>query len=64
MQVVREPFSALPSGKAVAESGMTAVKEALVIAGSDKRGTIYGMFRLSELCGVSPLIYWGDVVPQ
>jgi len=45
-------------------SGLFSVKEALVIVGSDKRGTIYGMFHLSELCGVSPLIYWGDVVPQ
>ncbi len=53
IQVVSEPFA-----------DMASVKEALVIAGSDKRGTIYGMFRLSELCGVSPLIYWGDVVPQ
>ncbi len=53
MQVVSAPFGDVVS-----------VKEALVIAGSDKRGTIYGMFRLSELCGVSPLIYWGDVVPQ
>lgn len=35
----------------------------LVIAGSDKRGTIYGMFSLSEKCGVSPLVYWGDVMP-
>lgn len=40
------------------------VKELLVIAGSDKRGTIYGMFRLSELCGVSPLVYFGDAVPE
>lgn len=41
-----------------------AVKEMLVIAGSDKRGTIYGMFRLSELCGVSPLVYFGDAIPE
>lgn len=40
------------------------IKELLVIAGSDKRGTIYGMFRISELIGVSPLIYFGDAVPQ
>lgn len=33
----------------------------MVIAGSDKRGTIYGIFRLSEKFGVSPLVYWGDV---
>ena len=39
------------------------VKEALVICGSDKRGTIYGMFALSEYIGVSPLCYWGDAEP-
>lgn len=37
--------------------------EMLVICGSDKRGTIYGMFSLSEYIGVSPLCYWGDAVP-
>ncbi|MBN1647849.1 MAG: glycosyl hydrolase 115 family protein [Spirochaetales bacterium] len=37
---------------------------ALVIAGSDKRGTIYGLFHLSELMGVSPLVDWSDVLPQ
>lgn len=36
---------------------------ALVIAGSDKRGTIYGLFMLSELLGVSPFVNWGDVKP-
>ncbi len=35
----------------------------LLIAGSDKRGTIYGLLNISERCGVSPLIYWGDVKP-
>lgn len=40
------------------------IKEVLVIVGSDKRGTIYGMFHLSELCGVSPLVYFGDAVPE
>lgn len=38
-----------------------AVKKALVIAGSDKRGTIYGMLHLSELMGVSPWYWWADV---
>lgn len=38
--------------------------QALVIYGSDKRGTIYGIFHLSELIGVSPLVYWGDAKPQ
>ena len=38
-------------------------EKALLIAGSDKRGTIYGMFALSEHIGVSPLHYWGDATP-
>lgn len=40
------------------------VEKALVIAGSDKRGTIYGLFHLSELLGVSPLVDWANVKPQ
>lgn len=36
---------------------------ALVIAGSDKRGTIYGLFHLSELLGISPLVDWAEVHP-
>lgn len=35
----------------------------LLIAGSDKRGTIYGMFALSEYLGVTPMLYWGDATP-
>ncbi|WP_313381800.1 glycosyl hydrolase 115 family protein [Proteiniphilum saccharofermentans] len=37
------------------------VREALIIAGSDKRGTIYGLYELSEQIGVSPWYYWADV---
>jgi hypothetical protein len=37
------------------------VSNALVIVGSDKRGTIYGIYDLSEQMGVSPWYYWGDV---
>ena len=37
------------------------VKRALVIAGSDKRGTIYGIYTLSEQIGVSPWHWWADV---
>ena len=33
----------------------------LVIAGSDKRGTIYGMYEISERIGVSPWYWWADV---
>ena len=38
-------------------------QEVLLICGSDKRGTIYGMFSLSEYIGISPLYYWGDIQP-
>lgn len=37
------------------------VERALVIAGSDKRGTIYGIYALSEQIGVSPWYWWADV---
>lgn len=40
------------------------VEAALVIAGSDKRGTIYGLFHLSELLDVSPLVNWCGIRPQ
>ncbi len=37
------------------------VRRALVIAGSDRRGTIYGMYAVSEAIGVSPWYWWADV---
>jgi len=40
------------------------IKELMLIVGSDKRGTIYGLFHLSELLGVSPLHFWGDAWPH
>jgi len=40
------------------------IDNTLLVCGSDKRGTIYGMFALSEYIGVSPLHFWGDVKPQ
>lgn len=35
--------------------------EVLLIAGSDKRGTIYGIYELSRQIGVSPWHWWADV---
>ena len=52
MQILEDPFPEHPG-----------IHKLLMIAGSDKRGTIYGMFRLSEMCGVSPLVFFGDVIP-
>jgi hypothetical protein len=33
----------------------------VIIAGSDKRGTVYGIYELSRQIGVSPWYYWADV---
>ena len=40
------------------------VDQALVIAGSDKRGTIYGIYEISGQIGVSPWHFWADVPPR
>jgi hypothetical protein len=47
IQVVSDPLPGIAMG--------------LVIAGSDKRGTIYGIYELSEQIGVSPWYWWADV---
>ena len=39
------------------------VTRALVIAGSDRRGTVYGIYELSQRIGVSPWYWWADVAP-
>ncbi|MCF8225318.1 MAG: glycosyl hydrolase 115 family protein [Bacteroidales bacterium] len=46
------------------ETPFPGISSALVIAGSDKRGTIYGIYDLSEKIGVSPWYYWADVPVQ
>ena len=40
---------------------ITTVDNQLVIAGSDRRGTIYGIYELSQQMGVSPWYDWADV---
>jgi len=37
------------------------VGDTLVVAGSDKRGTIFALYDLSEAVGVSPWSWWADV---
>jgi hypothetical protein len=46
---VADPFPGVPS--------------ALVIVGSDRRGTAYGVYELSQAIGVSPWYWWADVTP-
>ena len=43
------------------DNPLEGVDKALVIAGSDRRGTIYGVYELSEQMGVSPWYWWMDV---
>jgi hypothetical protein len=45
----------------VVQNPLPNVDRALVIAGSDKRGTIYGIYDISEQIGISPWYYWADV---
>ena len=40
------------------------VDQALVILGSDRRGTIYGIYEISQQIGVSPWYWWADVPVQ
>jgi hypothetical protein len=49
-QIVANPLSSLTS--------------ALVIVGSDKRGSIFGIYDVSEQIGVSPWYWFADTVPQ
>ena len=42
-------------------SPVDGVDEALVIAGSDRRGVVYGIYEISEQIGVSPWYDWADV---
>lgn len=48
----------------VVDSPLPGVNAALVIAGSDQRGTIFGLYDLSEQIGVSPWHWWADVTPD
>ncbi|MFI0430601.1 glycosyl hydrolase 115 family protein [Mariniflexile sp. HMF6888] len=50
IQVVKNPFKG--------------VSQALVIVGSDRRGTAYGILEISRMIGVSPWEWWADVTPS
>ncbi|MEH0468168.1 glycosyl hydrolase 115 family protein [Streptomyces sp. B21-097] len=45
----------------IVDAPIAGVDRALVIAGSDRRGTVYGVYDLSERIGVSPWHWWADV---
>ena len=45
----------------VIDNPLPGIRRALVIVGADKRGTIFGIYDLSEQIGVSPWSWWADV---
>ncbi len=47
----------------IVEDPFPGIGRALVICGSDKRGTIFGIYELSAAAGVSPWYFWADVTP-
>jgi hypothetical protein len=48
----------------IVENPLPNVDQAVAIFGSNKRGTIYGMYDLSSQVGVSPWYWWADVPIQ
>ena len=36
----------------------------IIIAGNNGRGTAYALLELSRMAGVSPWVWWGDVIPE
>jgi hypothetical protein len=45
----------------VVDSPLPGIEKALVIAGSDLRGTVFGLYDVSEQIGVSPWWWFADV---
>lgn len=45
----------------VVHNPLPGIEKALVIVGSDLRGTVFGLYRVSEEAGVSPWWWWSDV---
>lgn len=64
---VQSTFAEMLNGKwesfglTVLDKPLSAILKALVITGSDDRGTAYGVFTISEKIGVSPWYWWADV---
>ncbi len=48
----------------VVDKPFDGVEQALVVAGSDRRGTAFGLFEVSRAIGVSPWVWWADVTPD
>ena len=52
-------------GKGAADGFHIYIKSGqIIVEGSNGRGMAYGILELSRLAGISPWIWWGDVVPE
>ena len=49
---------------ATVERPLPNVRSALVIVGSDRRGTAFGVYEVSQMIGVSPWHWWADATPD
>lgn len=49
---------------ATVKNPLPGIENALVIIGSDRRGTAFGVYELSLMIGVSPWYWWADVTPE
>ena len=58
IQIIKERNNAKRDGLPFRGGGV------LVVAGSDSRGTAFGIFHLSRLMGISPFVWWADAVSQ
>lgn len=49
---------------ATVDNPLPGISKALVIVGSDRRGTAFGVYELSQAIGVSPWNWWADLAPR
>ena len=63
--VSARPVVRVVQGRGAADGFRISVKDGqIVVEGNNSRGMAYGLLELSRMAGVSPWIWWGDVVPE
>ncbi|MGQ1909191.1 glycosyl hydrolase 115 family protein [Marinifilum sp. RC60d5] len=48
----------------IVENPVKGVEKALIVVGSDRRATAFGLLEISRMIGVSPWEWWADVTPD
>lgn len=60
-----QPKIKVMQGKGAADGFRIYIKGGqIVVEGNNGRGMAYGLLELSRMAGVSPWVWWGDVVPE